>query len=70
MHFIKSIGQGLALLTYEVRLCKILPSVRTFCFDHFTVKNKIDTRTKTTAIRRQTMCKESLTQNMHYSKKV
>jgi len=31
---------------------EILPLVRTFCFDHFTVENQIDTSIKITAIRR------------------
>jgi len=39
---------------------EILPPVRTFCFDHFTVKNQTYTRTKSTAIRRQTIYTESL----------
>jgi len=37
---------------------EILPPVRTFCFDHFTVQNQIDAKIKRSAIWRQTNCGE------------
>ena len=39
------------------------------CFDHFTVKNQIDTKTKSTAIRRPTICRESVIRNVRYWKR-
>jgi len=47
---------------------KILPPVRTFCFDHFT-ENQMDVRIKITAIQRQTICRESLIRNVRYWKR-
>jgi len=37
----------------------MLPAVRSFCFDHFTVEDQIDARIKCTAIWRQPISKES-----------
>jgi len=48
---------------------EILTPVRTFCFDHFTVDNQIDVRIKSRAIRRQTICRESLIRNVLYWKR-
>jgi len=42
---------------------------RTFCFDHFTDENQIDVRIKSTAIRRQTICREFLIRNVRYWKR-
>jgi len=48
----------------------MLPLARTFCFDHVTVENLIDARIKSTAIRRQTICRETLIRNVPYWKRV
>jgi len=52
MNFVMQTVQG-----HAKRPREILPLVRTFCFDHFTVENQIDTSIKITAIRRQTICR-------------
>jgi len=39
---------------------RMLPLVRTFCFDHFTVQNQTDARIRRTAIQRQTNFAEFL----------
>ena len=62
MNFIKSIAQGHAA-------SRNIITGQTFCFDHFTVENQIDARIKSTAIRRQTICSESLIRNVRYWKR-
>jgi len=47
----------------------ILPLVRTLCFDHFAVENQIDAGIKSTAIRRQTICREPLNRYVCYWKR-
>jgi len=48
---------------------EILPPFKVCCFDHFTVENQIDARIKSTSIRRQTICRESLILNLRYWKR-
>jgi len=62
VNFMTSITQG-------QETPRILLPVRTFCFDHFTVGNQIDAKIKSTAIRMQATCRESLIRNVRYWKR-
>jgi len=59
MNFMTSIAQARAA-------SRKITTPRTLCFDQFKLENQIDARIKSTAIRRQTICRESLIRNVRY----
>ena len=62
MNCITSVAQGQAA-------SRNVATGRNFCFNHFTVEEQIDARTKISAIRRQTICRETLNLHVLYWKK-